>query len=199
MTDRGFLDLPSNLIEALERAATSFPDRGIALFDGRGRSHERREYPEVLAAVRQAAGRWTTLGVEPGDRVMVCLPTSWDWFDAWMGALHAGALPVAVATGSALGAAEAHLLKVESLADRLRPRYLVGRDVLGEELVKRGPSRASEAFVSLGAVRAQPPGALHVLPTAPDDVAFLQLTSGSTGTPSSRGNLAPGGVAQCCR
>ena len=84
------LDPDATLPDLLDRAARCFPERGIAIFDGRGRRHERRTYVELRDAARLAAGRWSMLGLRAGDRVLVAQPTSWDWLDAWLGAVVLG-------------------------------------------------------------------------------------------------------------
>ena len=180
---RPFPDPPTTLPQALERAAQHFPERGVAIFDGRGRRHEWRTFPEVLDAVRLSAGRWAALGVAPGDRVLVSQPTSWAWFDAWMGALFAGALPVAVARGAAMGAAEAHLHKVESLVERLDPRFAVVSDAFRKEAKAGSAPRAGEVAITAEELAGTAPGKLSVPEPQPEDIAFLQLTSGSTGVP----------------
>lgn len=178
---RPFPEFPTTLPEALERAAAHFPDRGIAIFDGRGRNHERRTYPEILASARRVAGRWQALGVEPGDRVLVSLPTSWEWAEAWLGALFCGALPVAIARGAALGAAEAHVRKLEAVVEHLTPRKLVVSAGSRQDFERLGARRALEALITseeLSAIAADP---VPVPRPNSEEVAFLQLTSGSTG------------------
>ncbi len=175
-------DPPATVPGLLERAAVHFPERGIAVFDGRGRSYERRTYPEVLASVRRAAARWSALGVGAGDRVLVCLPTSWDWLEAWLGAVLCGALPIAVARGAALGAGEAHVRKVEGLVERLAPGRLVVAEGLRRELGRFGARRAAEVAITAEELAAATPGELPPTRTEPGELAFLQLTSGSTGS-----------------
>ncbi len=85
----------------------------------------------MLAAVRAVARRLPGLaGLDgtpsiEGERVVVSLPTSWEWFDAWFGALHAGALPVALAPAAALGGRELMLRRVEGVVERLGAKLLV--------------------------------------------------------------------------
>ena len=180
---RPFPDPPQNLPEALERAARHFPRRGIAVFEGRGAAARRRVYPDVLAGAREAAGRWAALGLAPGDRVLVCLPTSWAWLDAWLGALLAGALPVAVAPGAAMGAGEAQVRRVDALAEHLDARFAVVPPAFRAAAEELGARRAAAAAITAEELAAQAPARLAAPRPAPEDVAFLQLTSGSTGVP----------------
>ncbi|MEM9596350.1 MAG: AMP-binding protein [Acidobacteriota bacterium] len=190
MAPRDFpeIDPEARLADLLERAARHFPSRGVAVFDGRGRRRERRTYPEVLAAARRASGRWSALGVRPGDRVLIGLPTSWSWLDAWLGAVLLGALPVAVAPGAAMGAARAQLEKVDGLVERLGVRFALVGDAFRGEAEAAGLRRASEAALGVGELEGTTPDPLKGASeqrtrSASEDVAFLQLTSGSTGVP----------------
>ena len=177
------LSFEAGLPGLLERAAAFFPERGIAVFDGRGRSHERRTYPELLRCARATAGKWSALGVLPGDRILVALPTSWAWLEAWLGAVLCGALPVAVAPGAALGAGLAHLQKVELLLERLGGRFVVVGDAFRREAEAAGLPRASAAAITATELAGVAPAAVRAPSPSGGEIAFLQLTSGSTGLP----------------
>lgn len=175
---------PSSLPAALVRAAARHPERGIEIFDGRGRRSERRTYPEVLAGVERGAGRWAALGVAAGDRVLVSLPSSWDWFDAWLGALWQGALPVALAPAAGLGAAEAHVQKLAEVAALLGACRALAPAAARTEAERVGVSLPTGLLVSPEELAATTPATAARDPRPdPEEVAFLQLTSGSTGTP----------------
>lgn len=180
---RPFPDPPTTLRQSLERAAAHFPERGIAVFDGRGRTYERRTYPELLAAARTAAGRWAALGVLPGDPVLVSLPTSWPWLEGWLGAMLRGALPVAVAPAGGIGGAEAQMHKVEAILERLGARWVLAGAGFGQSAAEHGARRAGEAALTVEQFSTTAPATLVLPEPEPGEVAFLQLTSGSTGIP----------------
>lgn len=200
-------DRPATVPGALERAAAAFPDRGIAIFDSRGRRHERRTWGEILGSVRRAAGCWRAAGVRSGDRVVIVQPTSWEWLDAWLGAVWLGALPVAVAPGTPMGPAEGQVRKVEGVVERLDARRVLASEVFasaaaapggvddkddGEDDGEEAPGilapRTAERFMTPEALFGLAPAQVERTRVegagaGGDDVAFLQLTSGSTGTP----------------
>src|SRR6185295_12312402 len=59
-------------------------------------ANEAVSYAELGARVRQAAAAWVSLGAERGDRVLILLPDSPEFAAAWLGALCAGVVAIAV-------------------------------------------------------------------------------------------------------
>ena len=179
-----FTDLPNDLRELIRRAAVDHPDRGISIFDGRGRNAERRTYAELLDLATSAAARFDALGVGPREPVMVALPTSWEWMEAWLGLIFRGALPVASAGATGLAAAESQLEKVDLVMTALGARYVVASEGFREQADASGFERARSGAVTPDELATTTPTpAFEPDPVTPEDVAFLQLTSGSTGRP----------------
>lgn len=168
---------------AVRRTVRARPEWGMEFLDARGRPGERRAGGDLLASWELAAGRLAAAGVAPGDLVFVCLPRSFEWLDTWFGAVLAGALPVGVAPPGTLGGARHQLDVIDRVARRFEPRFVVGGEALRTQAREFGHEplaqrvRTPEELASLAPDRvcAPAPGA--------EDLAFLQLTSGSTGTP----------------
>jgi acyl-CoA synthetase (AMP-forming)/AMP-acid ligase II len=177
--------LPTNLREALRRAALDFPSRGIAIFDGRGRSYDRRGYDELYRLGRDSAARFAALGVGPGEPVLVALPTSWEWMEAWFGLLMLGALPVASSGAGAMAAAEVQFDKVDKVMAAIGARHVVATGTFQQQAAEQGYGFAPEGVITVERLResAPRPGALDGAGSDGPDLAFLQLTSGSTGLP----------------
>jgi fatty-acyl-CoA synthase len=169
--------------QALVRAAAHFPARGIALFDSRGRHPRRLAYPGVLALAERGAGRLAALGVGAGDRVVVSLPTSWEWFEGWFGALLLGAWPVALAPAGAMGAGEGQIRKLAGVLELLGARVVLCRAAFRRAAGELGAAGVAAAAVAVEDLAGTAPASWR--PAAPDaeEVAYLQLTSGSTGRP----------------
>ena len=173
-----------NLPDALAHGARQAPDSGLTIFDRRGREVGRRTYAELLAAARQTAGRLAAHGALPGDRVVVALPTSFEWFDVWLGAILLGALPVATASGAAVGASQVQLDKLFGVVDNLDAALIVSTEGLAGKLAERpAPGRPLPPCVTPTTLAATTPASFLRAPASPRDTAFLQLTSGSTGSP----------------
>ena len=174
----------ATLPEALERAARDYPQRGIAIFDGRGRQAERRTYPELLEVARRHAARFAGLGIEPGEPVIVAHPTSWAWLEAWFGVLLRGAWPVAASGAGAMAAAEAQLEKVDHIRSRIGARWIASSAGFRDQAAERGYAWAAHTVLTPEDIDELTVGdSVERPPAASDDVAFLQLTSGSTGAP----------------
>ena len=161
------------LEESIRRAAVDFPTRAITVFDGRGRSSSSRTFPETLARGVETARRLLGLGVVPGDRILIAMPTSWDWIDAWIGALMSGALPIAAPPGGSLGTGRADAERIEGLVTTLRPRHILLSQTLRDGITAPG----AITFEELASTT--PASSLPLAEARP--AAFLQLTSGTGG------------------
>ncbi len=117
-------------------------------------------------------------GLERGDRVLVALPNSAEFFSAFYGIQQAGGIAVPVFPDA--GAA-----RIFSLANLCGARVVVAPSSLPVERVRQFRQLAQERNLSLVTVgesaSASPKADFPRI--EPDDIAFLQYTSGSTGNP----------------
>jgi len=179
-----FTDLPNNLRELVRRAAIDHPARGITIFDGRGRHPDRRSYAEFLELATAAAARFNALGIGPKEPVMVALPTSWEWLEAWFGLLLCGAWPVASSGATGLAAADSQLGKVDQVMGAIGARHVITSEGFRDQAMAGGFKHVSAGVITPDELRsAELSQGFEPPPVDADDVAFLQLTSGSTGIP----------------
>lgn len=119
---------------------------------------------------------------------MVVQNTSWEWLDAWLGAVWLGALPVAAAPGAGLGPAEAQIRKVEAVSERIGARFVFVTDVFrtsarGLDAQGLEAPNTIERSITADELFGLAPATVRPPSRTADDLAFLQLTSGSTGVP----------------
>ncbi|HQR10829.1 MAG TPA: benzoate-CoA ligase family protein [Casimicrobiaceae bacterium] len=148
-------------------------------------------YGELDARVRSAAAAYVALGLRREERLLLCLHDTVDFPVAFLGALYAGVVPVAVNT----------MLTADDYAYMLshsRARALVVSGVLLPALVEalgRGGHDVQNVIVSraatalpesaldfaawIGAAAAMP----RAVDTAAEEMAFWLYSSGSTGRP----------------
>lgn len=150
----------ASLPELAERSARRFPDRIAVRVDDESITHGElsRRSAQIAAALAER--------IKPGDRVLLVGQSSVDFVLGYLGALRAGA--VVVLANPAYTAAElAHLLADSGAT------LILADDALADRL---------DHFVSLADL---PRGDAAQAPAhpAPDDLALLAYTSGTTGKP----------------
>lgn len=141
----------------------------------------RVSFAELESLARRGAGRLSSLDIGRSDRLLVCLPTSWEWMEYWLGALLLGAWPVAVAPASGLGSSETHVMRLEELASRFDARRVVAAESLRREADRLAAADLGERLVTPEELASQRPISWSEQRPDPDETAFLQLTSGTTG------------------
>jgi acyl-CoA synthetase (AMP-forming)/AMP-acid ligase II len=177
----------------VEQAAARHGDRE-ALVDG----DRRLTFADLAAAADEAARAYVAAGVEPGDRVALWAPNSGAWVVAALGAFRAGAVVVTVNTrfkgqeaAHVLRTAEARLMV--TVTDFLDTDYVAllasagAPDTLETTVVLSGPVPAGaigwDRFLAAGAAVDPAVVAERAAGVAPDDVATIIFTSGTTGAP----------------
>ena len=166
------------LIRLLESAARS--DRGIRFVD----RHEKEQlfsYSDLLERARQFGGGLQARGVRPGDRVAIVLPTSPAFFDAFFGALVAGAVPVPLYPPVRLGRLDEYHTRTAAMLRASRARIVIAdgrtRRVLGRVIAAAEPELGC---VTHADVEARPP---KPVTRSEGDIAFIQFSSGTTVAP----------------
>lgn len=125
-------------------------------------------YGDLGDRVGRFAGCLSRRGVVRGDRVLVSLPNGPDFFAAFHGVLRAGGIAVPIFPGSGVE-------RAASLAQRCGARVLVGAVAGGAKVSGLDNLDVADSLDT-------PPEAATAV-CEPADVAFLQYTSGTTGTP----------------
>ncbi len=181
---RVFLDEAETLSGAIRVLGRAHPDQPLLVFVDRAV----REHPVTLGALLARANAircgLQRRGLQPGDHVVLVLPTSAELVAAYFGAMFAGAVPALAATPT------------QRAAEPSAYRRLLGG------ILANGPARvvyaddATAAVLSageepvLGGALLLRPAEVHDAETAgeplaaePGDLATIQYSSGSTGVP----------------
>jgi acyl-coenzyme A synthetase/AMP-(fatty) acid ligase len=158
-------------VDLLDRHVAEGRGDRLAILDDEGRY----TYAEVAARAAKAGGALAALGVQPEQRVALCMLDGVDFVAAFLGAIRLGAVPVPLNT----------LLTTEDyaymLADSRARIAIVSEPLLGKVSPAAG-SRAIAGSRWRELVAAATP-LVEPAATTRDDVAFWLYSSGSTGKP----------------
>jgi len=200
------MDNPYDTIPQLIRWSTNrFADRE-ALVDLTPGGELRLSYEQLGQRINEAARALMASGIEPGDRVGIWAPNSWEWVVAALGTHAAGAVVVPVNTrfkgreaAYVLGKAGAKILF--TVTDFLGVDYIEllskaeEQPDIGEIVVLRGPTPDGGTsfvdFVDRSAMVDEKSLEARSSAVQPDDLCLVMFTSGTTGMP--KGAMLPHG------
>jgi fatty-acyl-CoA synthase len=166
--------------EALDYAAQG--KRGLNFHDARGTLTRAYPFSELRGDALAAARRFLALGIRPGDRIALVAETGAEFATAFFGAVYAGAWPVPLPLPTSFGGREAYVGQLAIQLKSCDPALLLYPPELADFCGQAGEHAGftSRSWDSLDSVEP----AVGELPTArPDDIAYLQYSSGSTRFP----------------
>ncbi len=122
--------------------------------------------------------------VTRGESVALMLPTSRDFFVAFMGVLLAGGVPVPIYPPFRASQLEDHLRRQALILDNAHAGLLIATPATARpgRWLRSALPRLREV-VTVAELGAGPPADLPRIEVSPSDVALVQYTSGSTGDP----------------
>jgi fatty-acyl-CoA synthase len=133
---------------------------------------------EALALARRLLG----LGLRPGERVAILAHTHPDFVRLFFACQYAGLVPVPMPLPFAFGGREAYIAHIHRLAAQAEAAALFTPEPLFDWFA--GATGAVWRLCSTAAQLAAAPASDQKLPSpAPDDIAYLQFSSGSTRFP----------------
>jgi 1-acyl-sn-glycerol-3-phosphate acyltransferase len=180
--DAGPSSQARTLLEVLDAHLQAHPDRvQIVYLANEGQTPI--TYRDLAAGADRFADALQQAGLEPRQTVAIMLPTSPDYFFTYLGILRAGGIPVPIYPPARPSQLEDHVRRHTGILANAQVRLLVSVPeamTVARLLQARVPGlRAVLTPVQLGAAAGVP----RPVPVGPDDVAFIQYTSGSTGQP----------------
>jgi fatty-acyl-CoA synthase len=163
--------LGGTISRCLQAAAAT--DRGLGIVD-RHLNEDRWTYAELDERAAQVAAELAQ-HVDVGDRVCLVGPTSLELLAGLFGVWYAGAVPTVLPLPRRISTAESFLEQIAARLERLGAGILLCAGVSFEDPIAGSAVRPLRIADILRAGRAQ----LRV-DRAPDDLALIQFTSGST-------------------
>jgi len=167
---------------AIEDAATE--TKTGYRFLGESRQDERFfSYADVERESGRFAGAMQALGLRKGDRIALILPDNADFVFAFLGAVRGGIVPVPIYPPTGLGKLAGYLDNTLHIVAKSGARVLLTNKeiklLLGTIAAKAPALEQVAAVEDVRVMRER----LRPVDVSPDDVCFLQFTSGSTARP----------------
>src|SRR5215472_13742671 len=169
--------------DLIERNLTAGRGTKTAFIDDRGRC----SYAELADRLSRFANGVRRLGVHPEQRILLCLHDTIDFPTAFLGAIKAGVVPVAVNTQLSPGEFAFMLADSRARAVVVSAPMLPAMNAALAQLPEPRPtaivSGAEPHDGSLAALLAASPATFETAATHPDELCFWLYSSGSTGRP----------------
>ena len=177
-------DSATTLIEVLDWHVARHPARPHAVLIDDAGSERVVSYGELEERSRAIAAALVRRGVEPGQTVAIMLPTSIEYFFCFIGILRAGGIPVPIYPPA----------RPSQLEDHLRRHAGILQNALAVALITVPQAKplswllkphvpTLRTWVTVEELVAGPHELAGAHSAKPHDVAMLQYTSGSTGSP----------------
>lgn len=144
-------------------------------------AEERFSYTDLEASSRGAAAYLVAQGVRRHDRVPISLPTSRAFLVAYFATIRAGAIPCPIAMPSGLGSVDIFAERLRATTNYLGATHIVATARLQAKIAEVLPGLAALGGDQLLGAPVDP--SFVPYEAEPDDIAFIQCTSGSTGSP----------------
>jgi len=166
--------------EALDYAARG--TRGLNFHDARGSLTRAYPYAELREDALVAARRFVALGIKPGDRIALIAETGPEFAAFFFGAVYAGAWPVPLPLPTSFGGRDAYIDQLAIQLDSCDPALFLYPPELAEfgSDAAAMPGVESRSWSTLEAIE---PASGELPAARPDDIAYLQYSSGSTRFP----------------
>jgi fatty-acyl-CoA synthase len=174
---------PATAGALLERAA-AVADAGLCFVDRQERDRF-VAWGELRRRALEVAAGLAGLGVGPGERVALVLPTGVGFFDAFLGILLAGAVPVPLYPPVRLGRLAEYHRRTARMVEMAGARLLLAdgrvKRILGETVERARPALGCRTPDEVAALA--PPGDFVPPPVEASDLALVQFSSGTTVEP----------------
>ena len=173
----------STLLEAVDFHAHRHGERvHVELYDS-DRGPERITFAALVERAEHIASGLANRGLEPGQAAALMLPTGFDYLAAFLAVQMTGAIPVPIYPPARLSHLEDHVRRHAGILENAAARTLVTfAPALGVSRLLTAQVRGLASVVDVAELDRE--GKLDERPALDESsTAFLQYTSGSTGSP----------------
>jgi len=186
-TIRANKNLPHNLgnfatlLEGLEYAARG--ETGFNFYSPRGALQNVVPFKDLRDRAVETAARLKSMNLQRGDRVAIVAVTSPDFLVAFFACQYVGLIPCPMPCSMNIGGKEAYIMRLKGMMDSAQVNVALTPDEAFDvvfEACKRAEVAQCLTFSQLNDL---PQSKETFQPFGPDEVAYIQYSSGSTSRP----------------
>ncbi len=177
--ERRFADF-GTFAEALDYAARG--KRGLNFHDARGRLVRPYPFAELREDALKAAYRLISAGIKPGDRIALIAETGADFAALFCGAVYAGAWPVPLPLPTSFGGKESYIDQLAVQLASSDPKVLFYPAEIAT-MTEAACVRQGCEGIDWDSFATRDPAEVALPELSPDDICYLQYSSGSTRFP----------------
>ena len=172
----------STLTEALDYAATG--RAGFNFYSGRGELLDVLPYRDLQDQARSLARRMIRAGLRRGERIAIIAESTADFVRTFWASQYAGLIPVPLPTPAAFAGRVNYIDHIHPMMKAARPRALIAPRVFLESARQAATGLDVELVGTIEDLHQLPEADANLLGAEPEDVCYLQFSSGSTRAPT---------------
>ncbi len=179
----------ATIVEIAQKRSEKHPDRNYITFLLDGDDQEDfLSYGQLDTSARHVAAWIKNQGLEKKDRALIILPNSMEFVKIFYGCLYGGILAVPLSEPAGPHQMQSYLKTFVPTLKSSKPKLLITTALLVDFLNTQLPPELSSIFTDIKIVSDQDilnadPQHSDLPDLSPEDIAYLQFTSGSTGMP----------------
>lgn len=175
-----YADFPT-LVEALDYAAQG--SAGMNFYDRRNQLEAVLEYRDLQSKAIAGARRLLSLNLNKGDRVAIIAETSVGFVEAFFSCQYAGLVAVPLAIPMGVGQRDSYTAKLQGLLASCKPAAIISSNEWLSLINVVNIDSPTIHILSNEDFNVLPEMDIELQLPSPDDIAYLQYTSGSTRFP----------------
>lgn len=175
-----YADFPT-LVEALDYAAQG--SAGMNFYDRRNQLKAELKYRDLKSKAITGARRLLSLNLKKGDRVAIIAETSVCFVEAFFACQYAGLVAVPLAIPMGVGQRESYTVKLQGLLASCKPSVIISSNEWLSLINTANADATKVHILSTDDFKALSEIDMELQLPSPDDIAYLQYTSGSTRFP----------------
>ena len=171
------------LLEVLDWHVRQHPDRVHVHYYDEDDQSTALTFAELRSGAERVAAGLRDAGLEAGQTVAIMLPSGLEYFFSFLGVLIAGGIPVPIYPPMRMSQMEEHVGRHAKILDNAQTSVLITFDQVKPVARLLRAQVATLRHISTVGELKRTGGNVIAAPVKAEDIAFIQYTSGSTGSP----------------